>query len=50
MFHYVLTNALLWASEDFKQLSKWGKQYNANINTKYGQVCSHLAVHTRTYR
>ena len=39
MFHYVLTNALLWASEDFKQLFKWADQYNANINLKYGQVC-----------
>jgi len=42
MFHYVLTNALLWASEDFKQLFKWADQYNANINLKYGQVIDDL--------
>jgi len=40
MLHYTLTNALVWASEDFKRLNKWADQYNANINTKYGQVCS----------
>ena len=39
MLHYALTNALVWASDDFKQLNKWADQYNANVNTKYGQVC-----------
>ena len=52
MLHYVLTNALVYASDyaEFKQLKKWADQYNAGVNTKYGQVCSHLIAPTRTYR
>ena len=46
MFHYVLTNALVWASEPtssdfkFKRLNEWADQYNGNVNNKYSQVCS----------
>ena len=38
MFHYALTNALAYASEDFGQLNKWAEEYNGNVNNKYNQV------------
>ena len=38
VFHYVLTNALKWASEDYNRLSKCAVDYNSNVNTKYAAV------------
>jgi len=42
MFHYALTNALAYASEDFGQLNKWAEEYNGNVNNKYNQVTTVL--------
>mmetsp|Transcript_34686 Transcript_34686/g.81898 ORF Transcript_34686/g.81898 Transcript_34686/m.81898 type:complete len:573 (-) Transcript_34686:238-1956(-) len=38
VLHYVLTNALKYASEDYTRLNKWAVDYNSNVNTKYGAV------------
>jgi hypothetical protein len=44
VLHYVLTNALMWASEDsdYDRLNKWAVDYNSNVNTKYAAVTSVL--------
>ena len=44
VLHYVLTNALKWASEDsdYDRLNKWAVDYNSNVNTKYAAVTSVL--------
>ena len=44
VLHYVLTNALKWASEDsdYGRLNKWAVDYNSNVNTKYAAVTSVL--------
>jgi len=42
VLHYVLTNALKYASEDYGRLNKWAVDYNSNVNTKYGAVTSVL--------
>ena len=38
VFHYVLTNALKYASEDYTHLNDWAVEYNSNINSKYSAV------------
>jgi len=38
VFHYVLTNALMWASEDYNRLNRASVDYNSNVNTKYSAV------------
>ena len=44
VLHYLLTNALKWASEDsdYGRLNKWAVDYNSNVNTKYAAVTSVL--------
>jgi len=42
IFHYVLTNALTYASEDYRRLHNWANEYNENINMKYDQVSNLL--------
>ena len=34
----VLTNALTYASKDYRRLHNWADEYNGNINMKYDQV------------
>ena len=44
VLHYVLTNALKWASEDsdYGRLNKWAVDYHSTVNTKYAAVTSVL--------
>ena len=44
VLHYVLTNALKWASEDsnYNRLSNWAVDYNSNVNAKYNAVTAVL--------
>ena len=38
----MLTNALTYASEDYRRLHNWADEYNKNINVKYDQVSNLL--------
>ena len=42
----MLTNALTYASKDYKRLHNWADEYNGNVNAKYDQV-SNLLVNLR---
>merc|ERR1712127_958715 len=46
IFHYVLTNALRYASKDYRRLNNWADEYNGNVNYKYDQV-SNLLVNLK---
>ena len=38
----MLTNALTYASKDYKRLHNWADEYNGNVNAKYDQVSNLL--------
>ena len=38
----MLTNALTYASKDYKRLHNWADEYNGNVNFKYDQVSNLL--------
>ena len=42
----MLTNALRYASKDYRRLNNWADEYNGNVNYKYDQV-SNLLVNLK---
>ena len=45
-YNQVLTNALRYASKDYRRLNNWADEYNGNVNYKYDQV-SNLLVNLK---
>jgi hypothetical protein len=44
VLHYLLTGALDYCSDDFKELQQWAKFYAGNVDSKYSQVSQQLIL------